>query len=195
MAEVTLLLRAAREGDEGAAGKLYELVYADLRHIAQRHLRGGRDAAAPHTTSLVHEAYLRLARPDGSDYKDRVHFFAVASRAMRQLLIDHARRRHAGKRGGGEIAIDLAAVEIAGDDRSGELLLVDEALKRLEAFDPRLAQVVEWRFFGGLTEVEIADALGMSERTVKRDWRRARAFLQRELELVAADEAAATAAS
>lgn len=183
MAEVTMLLRQAREGDEAAAGKLYELVYADLRHIAQRHLRGGRDAAAPHTTSLVHEAYLRLARPEANDFKDRVHFFAVASRAMRQLLIDHARKRHAGKRGGGEIAIELSAVEIAGNDRSNELLAVDEALKRLEAFDPRLAQVVEWRFFGGLTELEIAGALGMSERTVKRDWRRARAFLQRELAL------------
>ena len=187
MAEVTMLLRLAREGDEGAAGKLYELVYADLRHIAQRHLRGGRDPAAPHTTSLVHEAYLRLARPEANDFRDRVHFFAVASRAMRQLLIDHARKRHAGKRGGGEIAIELSAVEIAGHDRSSELLAVDEALKRLEAFDPRLAQVVQWRFFGGLTELEIAGALGMSERTVKRDWRRARAFLQRDLTLAGAD--------
>ena len=185
MAEVTMLLHRARDGDESASAQLYEIVYADLRHIAQRHLRGPRDPAAPHTTSLVHEAYLRLARPEGHDFKDRVHFFAVASRAMRQLLIDHARKRHADKRGGGEIAIELSAVEIAGNDRSHELLLVDEALKRLEAFDPRLAQVVEWRFFGGLTEVEIAEALGMSERTIKRDWRRARAFLQRELEIVA----------
>lgn len=187
MAELTQLLHQARDGDDAAASRLYELVYADLRHIAQRHLRGGRDAAAPHTTSLVHEAYLRLARPEANDFKDRVHFFAVASRAMRQLLIDHARKRHAGKRGGGEIAIELSAVEIAGEDRSGELLAVDDALKRLEAFDPRLAQVVEWRFFGGLTELEIAGALGMSERTVKRDWRRARAFLQRELALANAE--------
>lgn len=188
MAELTQLLHQARDGDEVASSRLYELVYADLRHIAQRHLRGGRDAAAPQTTSLVHEAYLRLARPEANDFKDRVHFFAVASRAMRQLLIDHARKRHAGKRGGGEIAIELSAVEIAGEDRSGELLAVDDALKRLEAFDPRLAQVVEWRFFGGLTELEIAGALGMSERTVKRDWRRARAFLQRELALASAAE-------
>lgn len=187
MAELTLLLKQARGGDDAAAGKLYDLVYRDLRQIAQRHLRGPRDPAAPHTTSLVHEAYLRLARADGADFNDRVHFFAVASRAMRQLLIDHARKRHASKRGGGAIELELSAVEVATDDRSAELLAVDEALKRLEAFDTRLAQVVEWRFFGGLTEIEIADALGLSERTIKRDWRRARAFLARELDLAPAD--------
>lgn len=195
MAELTLLLQQARGGDDVAAGKLYDLVYRDLRQIAQRHLRGPRDPAAPHTTSLVHEAYLRLAKADGGDFKDRVHFFAVASRAMRQLLIDHARKRYATKRGSGAVALDIAAVDVAGNDRSHELLAVDEALKRLEAFDPRLAQVVEWRFFGGLTEVEIGEALGLSERTIKRDWRRARAFLARELDLLPEDgEAEADAA-
>jgi RNA polymerase sigma factor (TIGR02999 family) len=182
MQELTQLLQRARAGDGGAAGKLYDLVYSDLRQIAQRHLRGSRDANAPQTTSLVHEVYLRLARPDGNDFQDRAHFFAVASRAMRQILIDHARKRLAGKRGGGEIAIDLGGIDVAAEDRSDELLAVDEALKQLEQIDPRLAQVVEWRFFGGLTEQEIGDALNLSERTVKRDWRKARAFLQVELE-------------
>ena len=191
MAELTQLLQRARSGDDKAEGQLYEAVYRDLRQIAQRHLRGPRDPAAPHTTSLVHEAYMRLARAENGDYKDRVHFFAVASRAMRQLLIDHARKRYATKRGGGAIELELSAVDVAGNDRSSELLMVDEALKRLEAFDPRLAQVVEWRFFGGLTEVEIAEALGLSERTIKRDWRRARAFLARELDLVPLEEGAA----
>ena len=181
MHELTLLLEQARN-DEGAAARLYELVYADLRQMAKRHLRGSRDPATPQTTSLVHEAYLRVARPSENRYQDRAHFFAVASRAMRQILIDQARKRNADKRGGGEPVLELDAVAIAAHDRPSELLAVDEALKSLEILDPRLAQVVEWRFFGGLTEVEIGDAMGVSERTVKRDWRRARAYLQRELE-------------
>jgi RNA polymerase sigma factor (TIGR02999 family) len=181
MGELTELLRQARDGDAVAGRQLYERVYADLHGIARHQLRGPRDPASPQTTSLVHEAYLRLARPDGGEFQDRAHFFAVASRAMRQILIDHARRRQADKRGGGEAALDLSAVQIAASDRSDELLALDEALQRLEALDARLAQVVEWRFYGGLTEAEIGEALGLSERTIKRDWRRARAFLQREI--------------
>lgn len=181
--EVTRLLAAARAGDEQASGRLFELVYDDLRRLAARHVRGAR-GGGPSATSLVHEAFLRLARRDELPYADRVHFFAVASRAMRQIVIDDARGRRARKRGGGQAEADLDAVVVAApaaETPIEELLALDGALTELAVDEPRLAETVEWHFFGGLTFVEIAEAREVSERTVLRDWRAARALLHARL--------------
>ncbi|MEO8275178.1 MAG: ECF-type sigma factor [Thermoanaerobaculia bacterium] len=181
--EVTQLLAAARGGDAGASTKLFELVYDDLRRLAARHVRGAQ-RSGPSTTSLVHEAFLRMARRGELPYADRVHFFATASRAMRQIIIDDARSRRAHKRGGGQPEIDLDAVAVAAPAAAApveDLLALDDALARLESEEPRLARTVEWHFFGGLTFAEIAEATQVSERTVMRDWRAARAMLHLEL--------------
>ena len=179
--DTTQLLAAARGGDKAAEARLFDAVYADLHRLAQRHLRGsGPDAQ--HATSLVHEVYLRLARGGAIALNDRTHFFAVASRAMRQIVVDHVRGRLTEKRGGGvdPLPLDSAVVALAaGCDE--ELLMLDAALQRLTDVDPRLAQFVELRFYGGLQMDELAEATGLSERTLKRDWQKARAFLDREL--------------
>ncbi len=181
--DTTALILAARGGDKAAEARLFEGVYADLHRLAQRHLRAsGPDAQ--HATSLVHEVYLRMARADGLALNDRAHFFAVASRAMRQIVIDHVRGRLSEKRGGGiePISLDSAVAAVAaGCDE--ELLMLDAALQRLAQVDPRLSQVVELRFYGGLQFDEMAQILDRSDRTVRRDWRKARAFLYRELSL------------
>lgn len=182
--EVTRLLVAARGGEAGAAEQLFDLVYDDLRQLAARHVRSQRAGQGPSTTSLVHEVFLRLAHRGDLPFNDRTHFFAVCSRAMRQLVIDDARSRRAGKRGGGQPAVDLEAVAVAAPGPAmahEELLALDTALGELEREAPRLAQVVEWHFFGGLTFGEIAAALGVSERTALRDWRAARALLHARL--------------
>ena len=180
---VTRLLAAARGGDSAAPGKLFEIVYADLRALAGRHVRGARNAG-PSATSLVHEAFLRIAKRGDLPYADRTHFLAVASRAMRQIVIDDARGRKASKRGGGQTDVDLEAIQVAAPAASApveDLLALDDALSRLEKEAPRLAQTVEWHFFGGLTFSEIAEATDVSRRTVQRDWRAARAILHLEL--------------
>lgn len=181
MAEMTALIVAARDGDKTAEARLFEAAYADLHRIAQRHLRVSNPDNAQ-ATSLVHEVYLRMARGDGFALNDRTHFFAVASRAMRQIVIDHVRSRRTEKRGGGldALSLDSAVVAVA-SGRDEELLVLDEALERLELLDPRLARFVELRFYGGLQLEEMAEIVGLSERTLKRDWRKARAFLHREL--------------
>lgn len=175
--ELTELIQAARGGDRAAAERLFTAVYRDLHRIAARQLREQPNAMA--TTSLVHEAYFRLARPESLALTDRQHFYAVAARAMRQILIDHARQRFAQKRGSGAEASELeAAAGVADPTAAGpNVLALDAALQQLEGMDARLANLVELRFFGGLTLDEAADAAGMSRTTVKRDWRRARAFL------------------
>jgi RNA polymerase sigma factor (TIGR02999 family) len=181
--EVTLLLQAARGGDRAATDRLFALVYQDLRRLAARHLRGG-DARGHHTTSLVHEAYLRLDRDGRLPYNDRTHFFAVASRAMRQIVIDDARSRLTAKRGKGA---PMRSLDEVAESPNGEplpieeLLALDAALSRLEVEEPQLAETVEWHFFGGLTFAEIASAREVSERTVLRHWRTARALLQANL--------------
>jgi RNA polymerase sigma factor (TIGR02999 family) len=153
----------------------------DLRRIAQHHLAGAGPEAA-RATSLVHEVYLRLARGDALALNDRSHFFAVASRAMRQIVIDHVRSRRAEKRGGGLEPVPLdSAVQAVACGRDEELLMLDAALDRLGDVDARLAQVVELRFYGGLELEEMARLTGLSDRTLRRDWRKARAFLYREL--------------
>lgn len=182
--ELTRLLAAARGGETGAAERLFELLYDDLRQLAARHVRSVRPGHGPSATSLVHEAFLRLARRGDIPFTDRVHFFAVIARAMRQIVIDDARFRQAGKRGGGAPEVDfekLALAAPAPDAPPEDLLALDAALAILEAEEPRLAQVVEWHFFGGLSFVEIAESLGVSDRTVERDWRAARALLHTRL--------------
>ena len=176
---VTELLAAWRAGDRGAAGRLMPLVYDELRRIARGRL-AGQDQTLQ-TTALVHEAYLKLAGHSRLDVLDRHHFFALAARAMRQLVVDHARRRTAQKRGGEVRMVALDDMQIPVDDRADEMLALDEALERLSALDETLGRIVELRFFAGLSVEETAQALDCSARTVKRDWRKARAFLYNEL--------------
>jgi RNA polymerase sigma factor (TIGR02999 family) len=158
---------------------LFPLVYSDLRNLARRQLRGARGTL--HTTAVVHEAYLRFARNEGVAPGDRGHFFALAARAMRQIVVDHARRRLAQKRGGDAERADLEDVHLAIEGRAGELLDIHAALARMESLDARLGRVVELRFFAGLSVEETAEALDVSAITIKRDWRKAKAFLYREL--------------
>jgi RNA polymerase sigma factor (TIGR02999 family) len=180
--EITALLEAARAGEPDAEEALFAAVYRDLKRVAHRLLAGQPRGSTLATTALVHEAYLRLARPGALSQNDRVHFFAVAARAMRQIVVDAARRRGAEKRGGGILAVELDEGRVAGAAaRPEELLALDLALEKLARVDERLAKVVEWRYFGGLTLEEIGAALDLGARTMKRDWRKARAFLYREL--------------
>lgn len=179
---VTQLLAQARAGDEAARDGAFSLIYDDLKRLAHRQLISQR-AATLCTTALVHESYLRLSGGVCTP-QDRRHFIALSARAMRFVLVDHARRASAQKRNGIVQSLSVTGGALAeGDADSGtaDVLALDQALERLTALDPRLAQVVEWRFFGGLSEPEIASELGLTERTVQRDWRRARAFLHREL--------------
>jgi RNA polymerase sigma factor (TIGR02999 family) len=177
--EVTRLLRLYREGDRSALDRLVPLVYDDLRRIARS--RQARDRAATLApTAVVHEAWLKLARQEGADWRDRGHFLAVAATAMRQVAIDYARRRRASKRGHG--AAHEALDESAAVAQDAEYLLaLERGRLRLAAHSPRLAQTFECRFFAGLSEEETAAALGVSLRTTQRDWLRARAWLKEEL--------------
>lgn len=176
--DITSLLAALRDGDRSAMDRLFPLVYREFHGRAHQQLARRRPGETLSTTALVHETYLKLAGSSRHAYEDRLHFFAVASRAMRQILVDYARRNAAEKRGSGR-AITLEPDAIGNPDRSDELLALDEALEQLQELDPRLVQTVELRFFGGLSVEETADTLGVSPRTVKRDWQRARAFLFR----------------
>lgn len=158
------------------------LVYDELRCVAHQRLVGYRPGDTLNTTALVHEAYLKLVNQQDVDWKDRAHFFALASRAMRFILVDYARARTAEKRGGPRPDVSLDAVQIAAEESTTELLALNEALGRLAESSERLSLLVEYRFFGGLTYEEIAEVTGWSLRTVKRDWRRARAWLHHTME-------------
>jgi RNA polymerase sigma factor (TIGR02999 family) len=188
--DVTRLLVAARSGDRNALDALYPLVYQDLRGVAHRALSGGRPGDTLNTTALVHEAYLKLHGASSFLPQDRRHFFAIAARAMRQIVVDHARSRAAQKRGGALQRVDLDAATIAGEDSGAALLALEDALGKLGELDERLARVVELRFFGGLTVEETAEVLDVDPRTVKRDWRKARAMLYLTLEGTPAPKAA-----
>jgi RNA polymerase sigma factor (TIGR02999 family) len=180
MSDLAVLLPASREGDRAAFEQAYALAYEELRRLARRQLGATPAGGTLATTALVHEAFLKLVRRP-VDIQDRTHFFALAARAMRQIIVDHARARRAQKRGGARYPTSLDADEIAIDETADELVGIDEALARLEQVDARLARIVEWRFFGGMTEDEVGRALGITARTVRREWQKARAFLHREL--------------
>ena len=177
---ITALLQAAGNGDRAAVDQVFGLVYRDLRQIARRQRRGGSSDTLD-TTALVHESYLKLSRNSRWSIVDRSHFFALAARAMRQILIDHARHHARDRRGGGVRALSLDETVIAVEERASELIALDAALVKLEALDEPLARLVEWRFFAGLSLEEIANLTSLSTRTLKRHWQSARAFLYQEI--------------
>lgn len=175
---VTELIRRAQRGDGEAADRLFEMMYAELRRLARARLRaGGRDTLLD-TSSLVHESYLRFAGAGQLQLHDRGHFMRWAGRVMRSVIVDFARRRQAARRGGGNAAVRLATDIGERSHGASEILRVHEALDEMAALDQRLASIVEMRYFGGMTESEIASAIGLNERTVRRDWEKARLFLR-----------------
>jgi RNA polymerase sigma factor (TIGR02999 family) len=177
--EVTVLLTRARAGDSAALGQAYSAVYDELKRAARSQLRRMRDDFQ--TTALVHEAYLKLGGAQMAAV-DRNHLLALSARAMRQVLVDNARARKADKRGGGLDALTLSAALGKGEQAAVEVLALDELLSSLSRLDERAAQIVELRYFGGYSEVEVAAMLDISDRTLRRDWRRARAFLLAEIQ-------------
>ncbi len=179
--EITRLLGELREGKRDAEARLMEAVLPELKRRAASYLRGERHGHTLQTTALVNEAYLELTGRSQVDWKDGPHFFAVAAEAMRRILVDYARARNAAKRGGGRHKVELSEVMVISEDRLEEALAVDEALTRLAEWDPRQSRVVEMRFFGGLSEEDVAEVLGVSSKTVKRDWKVAKAWLHGEL--------------
>lgn len=178
--EVTSLLAAWGKGDPSALNKLMPLVYAELHRIARR-VWSQRQNNTLQPTALIHEAYLKLANAESASFQDRCHFFAVASTAMRQILVNHAKSHLAAKRGGGAVNVSLDEVQRAVDREAAEILSLHEALEALQAVDPRKSKVVEMRYFGGISIEETAQALGVSIGTVNRDWRLARSWLIREM--------------
>jgi RNA polymerase sigma factor (TIGR02999 family) len=179
--DVTQLLQQWQRGDPGAMDRLLPLVYDELRRVARARLRSERDTHTLQATALVHEAYLRLVGAGQPTAQNRAHFFAIAARLMRQILVDHARRRRARKRGGGETVITLAEWIRTPEIDIVDLLALDQALVELTAVDPRLTQVVELRFFAGLTIDDTSEALKVSAVTVERDWIVAKAWLHERL--------------
>jgi RNA polymerase sigma factor (TIGR02999 family) len=178
--QVLDLLREWRQGDDQACDRLVPFVYAELRRLARGQLRREQPGHSLQPTALVHEAYLRLVGAD-VDWRDRTHFMSVAARVMRRILVEHARARHARKRGGGEPPVSLTEPIAAPDADPIDILVLDTAMERLQRLDPRQAQIVELCYFGGLTVPEVGQTLGISEATVHRDLRHARAWLKREL--------------
>ena len=179
--EISRLLHALGNGDESALERLVPLVYDQLRVLARSHLRGERTGHTLQTTAPIHEAYLRLAGAD-AQWQNRAHFFGIAARTMRRILVDHARARGRAKRGGGAALVSLENAATVSEEPATDLVALDEALERLSARDPRKALVVELHFFGGLTYDETATALSISAATVDREPRMAKAWLYRELQ-------------
>jgi RNA polymerase sigma-70 factor, ECF subfamily len=177
LGDVTRLLYRAKAGDREAEAALMQSLYRQLHQLARRQMRGERRHLTLQPTALVNEAYLRLMRGSDGGWTDRVHFFAMAATQMRRIIIDHARKRATDKRGGGVAFEELRDYDVATEHSPETLLAVDQALAELAAESPRQAHIVELRFFGGLTEEEIAIALELSSRTVKREWVKAKAFL------------------
>jgi len=178
MQDITQMLKAASQGDRAAGDQVVAALYDDLRRQAHSHLRKSGGMTLLNTTALVHEVWLRLADLHGRDYPDRRHFLAYAARAMRTVVIDLVRARQAERRGGGQDLLTLnTAIAEQAPQHEDDVLKVHEALGELAELEPRLAQVVEMRYFAGLAERDIAEALGVTERTVQRDWQKARLFL------------------
>jgi RNA polymerase sigma factor (TIGR02999 family) len=180
-ASVTELLVKARGGDGSALANVFPLIYDELHRLAQQQLKREPDGHTLSPTALVHEAYMRLIDYSRMEWNGKAHFMAVASTAMRRILVDHARSHRSAKRGGVLRRVPIESVELGTEDRAELLIAVDEALGRLKEIDARQAQVVECRFFGGMTEEETAEALGIGLRTAKRDWAKAKAWLYREI--------------
>ena len=180
--EITALLGAWADGDAAALERLAPMVYDELRRMARRCMRGEANGNTLQPTALVNEAYLRLAGVEKLKWQDRAHFFAISANIMRRILVDLARARHAGKRGGGTVKLNLNESIDGMPERGAALIALDEALAALEKFDERKARVVELKFFGGLSVEETAEVLKMSPRNVMRDWNLARAWLMREME-------------
>lgn len=179
--EITQLLLAWRDGDQAALEKLTPLVYAELHRLAKGYMLGERSGHTLQTTALINEAYLRLIDWKNVRWQGRAHFFGVAAQFMRRILVDFARERHYAKRGGAAQQVSLDEAVTIHQDRSAELIALDEALKSLAEIDPRKSQIVELRFFGGLSAKETAEVLQISQRTVEREWNSARTWLYREL--------------
>ena len=175
--EITRLLRDWHTGDRDAESRLFELLMPDLHRIAAGYFRRERPGHTLQPTALVHEAYLRLARRDSLDWRDRVHFFAMAAQMMRQILVDHARKHAAAKRGGNAVTLLLDEESAVSKQASFDLLALDDAMKQLASLDPRQSQIVELRFFGGLSIEETAQAVNISPATTKREWATARLWL------------------
>jgi len=179
--QVTRLLQDWSQGDASALDELTPLVYEELRRLARQHMRRERPGHTLEATALAHEAYLRLVDQRRVQWRSRAHFFAIAATLMRRILVDHARSRRYAKRGAGVMPVSLDDLATLSDERAGELVALDDVLADLERVDRRKSRVVELKFFGGLTFESAAEVLDLSPRTVKRDWRKARAFLLAEL--------------
>ena len=178
--EVSGLLQAWGDGDRGALDRLTAIVYDELHRLARRYMRGERPGHSLQTSALVNEAYMRLVDYKGMHWQNRAHFFAVSAQLMRRILVEHA-RRHNLKRGGGVQHVSLEETAMVGGDRAADLIALDDAMVTLARLDPRKVQVVEMRFFGGLSVEETAEVLNVSSVTVMRDWSAAKAWLYREL--------------
>ncbi len=180
--DVTQMLQQAGAGDPRAAERLLPLVYDELRRLADARLRRTPPGHTLQATALVHEAYLKLVGSSDPGWDHRGHFFAAAAQAMREILVDHARRKGALKRGGDRLRLDADPDDLPAADRAADVLALESALERLEALDPRKARVVVLRFYGGLTHEQIAAVLGTSPRTVEREWRFARSWLKADMQ-------------
>lgn len=179
--EVTQILIDWSKGDRAAADRLMPFIYDELRQIARGYLQGERADHTLQATGLVHEAYIRLVDQTATTWQNRAHFFGVAAGVMRRVLVDHARRHRAGKRGGRLDKLQFDEALVPAVERGVDLVALDDALKDLAIRDPRQSQIVELRFFGGLTTEEAAEVIDVSARTIKREWRRAKAWLRREI--------------
>jgi len=180
--QVTTLVAEAQSGKQDSVNELMRLLYGELRRLAASYLRRERSGHTLQPTALVNEAYLRLLEQEQTDWKNKSHFMAIAAQAMRRVLVDHARRRHAEKRGGPLPRLSLEEVIVYSQEQAGELIVLDELMERLARIDPQQARVVELRVFGGMTVEETAEVLGISPATVKRDWAMAKAWLAREMD-------------
>jgi len=179
--EVTRLLQQWRDGDQSALDRLMPLVYDELRRRAKQYMRRERSDHTLQPTALVHEAYLRLVELEGIQWQDRAHFFAIAARLMRRILVDYARRHDAARRGGHECKVSLEEAATLSDGQVADLVALDDALTSLAANDPTKSRIVELRLFGGLSVHEMAEVLSVSPATVRREWRMAKAWLYREI--------------
>jgi len=181
MGDVTLILEAIEKGEEKASEELLPLVYNELRRLAAARMAKEAAGQTLQPTALVHEAWLRLVGEGGRSWQNRAHFFGAAAEAMRRILIERARRKSRVKRGSGQVSINIDDLQLAAPTPDEKVLLVDEALKRLEAEHPKIAQIVMLKFFGGMTNQEVAKAMGVTERTVLNHWAYAKAWLLRDI--------------